>query len=514
MQITEILSYLKEYGPKVISANANDSLLTKVELITADTNFKPEILYIGYESQVKDILRFLNGNTLFLIQVNETLSFKNDYNNNIVMFPEIMDINELAEVCQKILDDQGQLYHQTYELTEAFLSLQPMQKIIDLISKQIHNPVMMLDNSYRVLYTSQNISSTDLQWNENVKRGYCTYEFISKYFQMQTIPKGNKPMMTGCLSSPRRHCINRLWIEDNQIGYLLSIDSNKPFCMMDMQFIKTASRLIARFMLNENKNGINFRFKVVDNALIELLEGNMASRSMLMECLRYSELDLEAEYYMLLINVKNYNVMNDRIESLKNYFMQLQLKHISFYYKEDIAVLLQSDISVFDLVEKFKNDEQIIREWNINFVVSDKFNDLYQIPHYYEQAKHTREIAFKMMKNEIVISYENIRFIDMLLSKLKQSDYTNYIGSDYMRLYNYDMKHETYYFDTLFQYIMNGQSLNRTADKLYVHKNTVSYRINKARELFPLDLNNMQTCFNIVTAYWIIKLNEANLLEK
>lgn len=240
------------------------------------------------------------------------------------MFPEIMDINELTQICQKILEDQGQLYHQAYELTEAFLSLQPMQKIIDLISKQIHNPVMMLDNSYRVLYSSQDILSSDLQWNENVNRGYCTYEFISKFFQMQTIPKGNQPMMTGCLSSPRRHCINRLWIDNNQVGYLLSIDSNKPFCMTDMQFIKTASRLIARFMLNDNKNGLNSRFKVVDNALIELLEGNITSRSMLMECLRYSKLDLEAQYYMLLINVKNYNIMNERIENIKNYFTHLQ----------------------------------------------------------------------------------------------------------------------------------------------------------------------------------------------
>lgn len=59
-------------------------------------------------------------------------------------------------------------------------------------------------------------------------------------------------------------------------------------------------------------------------------------------------------------------------------------------------------------MDRFREDEKMIREWNISFVLSDKFNDLYQISYYYEQAEHTREIAAKMMKNEIIISYEYI----------------------------------------------------------------------------------------------------------
>jgi hypothetical protein len=180
MQISEILAYLKNYNPRVLSANTDNGLLTKAETFTIDTDFKPEILYIGYESQVKDILRFLNGNTLFLLHDIEKTSIKNDYNNNIVFFPEKVNIDELLETCQRILSDQKKFYQQVYELTEAFLSLKPMQKIIDLIAQQIHNPVLMLDNSYRVLYTSQNIQCNDLQWNENVER----LLYLRIYFQV------------------------------------------------------------------------------------------------------------------------------------------------------------------------------------------------------------------------------------------------------------------------------------------------------------------------------------------
>jgi sugar diacid utilization regulator len=283
--------------------------------------------------------------------------------------------------------------------------------------------------------------------------------------------------------------------------------------MTDMQFIKTACRMISRFLLNDNRNGSDFRFKDAENALIEFLEGNITSRSMLMECLRYSELDLNSEYYLLLVNVKNYNISNDRIENIKDYFSQLQIKYISVYYKEDIVVLLQSRISASDIMEKLKKNENM-KEWNTTFVFSDRFSDLYQIPFYYNQAEHARDIASKMLKNQQVVSYDSVRLLDMLLSKPTQSDYANYIGSEYMQIYQYDKDHETCYFDTVYQYILNDRSLNHTADSMFIHKNTVSYRINKARELFSLDLDNLQTCMNIIAAYLLIQLNESSLLEK
>jgi DNA-binding PucR family transcriptional regulator len=119
-----------------------------------------------------------------------------------------------------------------------------------------------------------------------------------------------------------------------------------------------------------------------------------------------------------------------------------------------------------------------------------------------------------MLKNQQVVSYDSVRLLDMLLSKPTQSDYANYIGSEYMQIYQYDKDHETCYFDTVYQYILNDRSLNHTADSMFIHKNTVSYRINKARELFSLDLDNLQTCMNIIAAYLLIHLNESSLLEK
>lgn len=514
MQIAEILSYLKNYSPKVLSANVNNGFLTKAETFDTDTDFKPEVLYIGQLSKVKDILRFLNGITFFLLQDIESVTVKNDYNNNMVVFPDKVNLDELLETCGSILNDQKQFYGQMYELTDAFLSMKPMNKIIELISRQIHNPVMMLDNSYRVLYTSQEIQCSDLQWNENVKRGYCTYEFISRFYQMQSLPAGNQPLMTGCISSPCRHYISRLCIDNRQIGYLLSIESNKPFCMTDMQLLKTASRMISRFLINDSGDGDDFRFNDAGNALIEFLEGNITSRSMLMECLRYSELDLNSEYYMLLINVKNYNVSDNRIENIKDYFMQLQIKHISVYYKEDIVVLMQTSVTMADIMKMFKKNEKMLEEWNTSFVFSDKFSDLYQIPFYYDQAEHAREIASKMFKNEWVVSYDSVRLLDMLLSRPTEADYTHYIASEYMQIYLYDKEHKTCYTETAYQYILNGQSLNRTADKMFIHKNTVSYRINKVKELFELDFDNMHTCMNIMISYLLMELKESGLLLK
>ena len=57
-------------------------------------------------------------------------------------------------------------------------------------------------------------------------------------------------------------------------------------------------------------------------------------------------------------------------------------------------------------------------------------------------------------------------------------------------IHEYDLKNATDYLETLYHYLGNRCSVQKAADKLYVHRNTVAYRVNKMRELFGLDFED------------------------
>lgn len=100
------------------------------------------------------------------------------------------------------------------------------------------------------------------------------------------------------------------------MGYLLSIESNSHFDETMMQFLQIASRLISKILAYsalEKGTGLNTSVECV---LLDCLEGNI-SRRMLMDCLRYSQFRIDANYYLLLIDIQHYKVADGQM-ALKN----------------------------------------------------------------------------------------------------------------------------------------------------------------------------------------------------
>ena len=67
-------------------------------------------------------------------------------------------------------------------------------------------------------------------------------------------------------------------------------------------------------------------------------------------------------------------------------------------------------------------------------------------------------------------------------------------------LLDYDEAHHTNLYDTLEAYLCHDGSLKGTAEQLYLHRNTVAYRINKAEKLVPYDLRDWEQRFTVFLA--------------
>ena len=78
-------------------------------------------------------------------------------------------------------------------------------------------------------------------------------------------------------------------------------------------------------------------------------------------------------------------------------------------------------------------------------------------------------------------------------SKAMRAFYQEHLGS----LLEYDKAHGTELIATLDCYFRCGQNLRLTADKLYIHKNSVIYRIKKIESLLNATLADSQTAFDL-----------------
>lgn len=76
---------------------------------------------------------------------------------------------------------------------------------------------------------------------------------------------------------------------------------------------------------------------------------------------------------------------------------------------------------------------------------------------------------------------------------------------------DYDKKNQTDYLHTIRIYFNQNYSINNTAKKMFVHYNTILYRLNKVKSLFGVDLNNEEERINL---YVSLRVSDTQSLWK
>lgn len=72
-------------------------------------------------------------------------------------------------------------------------------------------------------------------------------------------------------------------------------------------------------------------------------------------------------------------------------------------------------------------------------------------------------------------------------------------------LINYDQENKSDYLDTLEAYLDFGCNIGETAKYMYMHRNTIKYRITRIEEILDVDLSNVGIQFNLRFAFKIRK---------
>lgn len=100
-----------------------------------------------------------------------------------------------------------------------------------------------------------------------------------------------------------------------------------------------------------------------------------------------------------------------------------------------------------------------------------------------------------------LICYQDMGLYQLILPQLRSKSFQNYIRFTRETLLEYDKKYNSHLLRTLRTYIACQGKLAQTAEQLFLHVNTVRYRLNKAKELLHMDDFYIQ-------AYIFVKAND------
>lgn len=177
----------------------------------------------------------------------------------------------------------------------------------------------------------------------------------------------------------------------------------------------------------------------------------------------------------------------------------------SFFQNENYFVLIVNYISDEELQEVLKNllqeYELQTEDFSIIMGIGQEVVGVEKIVDSYIRAKAATRKAY--YSHEKIVSFKNMGVDQLLFTSENEEILFSFYKDTLKVLIDYDKKHNSYYEDTLEQYIACNGSINQIADNMFTHRNTVSYRISKIKELLNCSLETPKDRFPYQMAFYI-----------
>jgi len=109
-------------------------------------------------------------------------------------------------------------------------------------------------------------------------------------------------------------------------------------------------------------------------------------------------------------------------------------------------------------------------------------------------------------KNKSVVNYSNLGFFQIFGKVDDMTELERCIPETLKKLYLYDDEHKGELITTLQMYLRNNQSIKKTAGAMFVHYRTISYRMEKIKEITGINFDNANEVLAVSNGLVIYKM--------
>lgn len=462
-------------------------------------DFQNDVLYIGYYEQIAS--RKLPPQCV-LVRTPETEALVNK-ESDIALIEEkgLFYLSNLAKAFVDASRSKG-LYA---ELMDCAAQTKSITAFVNLSAAKLGNSVVLLDTDYKVLAYSNIYPIDDPLWEQNIRQGYCSYEFISAVNEMDIIknaPKTPEPFVVTCYASPLRKLLSRIYRNGQMIGTVIMLENENMLSPSHFEMLpiisSAAGDIIARFA----------PYLLPDSTLYQRLLFDFLIGTPIEKLTRHIEkLSFPSHMCALRLNqtheLGQKHLKEQTAEKLKALFPGTQLA----LHENGIAAMLPlceaSEIS----------QEQLLLLWDfakseyLSIGVSNAFTKIEDFALHYSQARRALEMETQLNGQKIICRYLDYAFYDLLSSAKPSENLSAFRHPALSLLQSYDKENNTELYNTLDSYLACGCNIKTTSEKLFIHRNSLAYRLRRIFELTQISPEDVSTRFLLEMSFRLDRFN-------
>ncbi len=492
MTFSDIVNEIRRSVPIEILSSASNADITKVRLWANHAESEMEsALYFGYDRQPE------TWPDHYILASDPTDSAFSGPYKDLALIPRDMLAAVFNHIQDFLSERNGNDYlHYLMELADK---VQSVDGLIDTASKTFNASLILIDRDFRILSYSTSIPVTDELWVDNIKKGYCDYEFITEVKKLKSVQMadpGTTPFEVTCSASPYRKLACKVYCRDAWIGSLLLIEGDHTYRTEHAEMLRMLSSVTGYTLLSYSPE-LLYRTNDYQSFLYNLLIGTPLEN--LPEA--YRTMKFQENMSLLYFRPENSDTPPSKGRLLREAFhRELPDCHVITYRKATIVVCSKKDAeSVQHLLDLFP------AKYNESVGISKPFHRIELLREALSEAQDALSTGKLLDPVRRIFPFEEFSVSIMLRHFSEKEDLSRYTHPAIHELKQYDEEYHTKLLPTIREYIQNSGSIKKTAEALFMHRNSVIYRLRKAEEISGLCLDDPDTQFALRVSFCIFE---------
>lgn len=200
-----------------------------------------------------------------------------------------------------------------------------------------------------------------------------------------------------------------------------------------------------------------------------------------------------------------------RFQKNKKLIKKLMIKYLSYdtfiinVYDCKILIIKKSVDNIYEILKKLSKEIKEVYDFDMKFIVSDACSKILDYSKAYESIIRVLDIVRKIKTNENVFFQKDYR-LELLLNQIPKSKKEEYL-KEYREIFkSIPKKKYKELLETVKTYYENNMNIGEVSNKLFLHRNTVSYRLKEFNEITGINVNNIIDCMKLYIAICLFNL--------